>query len=127
MTTFGTDFRGIDDIDAAWSEETDETKVVQQALGRRYICPTGGLFYDGSYGYDVRDMVADIADPSFAQRAIDAEGKKDERVQAIQSAVTKGEDDKTLIGINGTGVTGQPFALTLQVDDVTVTLLNGGT
>jgi hypothetical protein len=127
MTTLGTDFRGIEDIDAAWSEESDETKAMQQSLARRYICPPGGLFYDQGYGYDVRDMAADVVDTSFSQRAIDAEGKKDERVQSMQSSVTQGDDGKTLIGISGTGVTGQPFALTLQVSDVSVTLLNGGT
>lgn len=126
-TTFGSDFAGIDDIDDQWSFETDETKALQQGLGRRYICSQGGLWYDKSYGFNVKQLVAEIVDPTLAQRGIDAEGKKDERVLSLQSSITPGEGGSTIVDISGTGNTGAPFALTLGVSGTSVSLLNGGT
>ena len=130
MTTFGSDFAGIEDIDPLWTFETDENKALQQALARRLICPPGALFYDPTYGYDVRRLLADIVDTDTAARSIDAEVRKDERVLTSSTTVTatgSGADITLTISITITPAdpTKKSFAFTLSVNSVTVALLEG--
>jgi hypothetical protein len=125
MTTYGSDFAGIDDIDALWSFETDETKALQQALARRLICPLGALFYDPTYGFDIRNLVADFSDPDAAARQIDAEVRKDERVSTSATTITQPAPETLDVQINVTPANpaSVPFTLTLQVTAVTVAIL----
>lgn len=125
MTTYGSDFSGIEDIDAFWSFETDEVKCLQQALARRLICPPGALFYAPTYGFDVRSFISDVVDPDTAARDIDAEVRKDERVANSSTVVTVLGNGVVTISITVTpanpAVT--PFSFTLRVTSVTVELL----
>lgn len=125
MTTFGSDFGGVTDFDANWTFQTNETRVLQEAIARRLMCPSGGLFYDSRYGFDVRSLIADNVDPDYVARLIDAEVKKDERVSSSQTLVTVVGDTAT-IGVTCVASTGATFALTLSVNSLTVTLLNSG-
>ncbi len=127
MTTYGSDFRGVDDIDALWSFETDETKALEQAIARRLMCPAGGLFYAPTYGYDLRALVADVVDADAAARQIDAEVRKDERVSTSSTTVTQLANGVLTIAITVTPVKpgATPFRLTLEVTSVTVALLEG--
>lgn len=126
MTTFGTDFGGVTDLDANWTFETDETRVLQEAITRRLICPNGGLFYDSRYGYDVRSLVAEAnVDTDYVARLVDAEVKKDERIKSSQTTVTLNGEVVT-IDIQCVASKGATFSLTISVSDLTVTLLNSG-
>jgi hypothetical protein len=124
-TTYGSDFAGVDDIDALWSFETNEVTVLQQAIARRLICPPGALFYAPTYGYDIRSLVADVVDTDTAARSIDAEVRKDERVSAVSTTVTQIASGVLTIAITVTPANPAlaPFTLTLNVTSVTVELL----
>ncbi len=125
MTTYGSDFSGVEDIDAFWSFETNEVKVLQQAIARRLICPPGALFYAPTYGYDIRALVADVVDTDTAARSIDAEVRKDERVATTSTTVTQLASGVLTISITVTPANPAqaPFSLTLSVNSVTVELL----
>lgn len=125
MTTYGSDFKGIEDIDALWSFETDETKALQQALARRLICPPGALFYSPTYGFDIRAFISDVVDPDTAARDIDAEVRKDERVANSSTVVTSLGNGVVTIAVTVTPANPalSPFSFTLSVNDVTVELL----
>lgn len=125
MTTYGSDFAGVTDIDARWTFETDELRAFQQAIARRLICPPGALFYAPTYGFDIRSLVADVVDADAAARQIDAEVRKDERVASSSTTVTQESNGVLIIQIQVTpaSTTGSPFRFTLSVDSVTVALL----
>lgn len=125
MTTYGSDFSGIDDIDALWSFETDEVKCLQQAIARRLICPPGALFYAPTYGFDIRSFISDVVDPDTAARDIDAEVRKDERVASSTTVVTVLGNGVVTISITVTPANPSvtPFSFTLRVTAVTVELL----
>lgn len=125
MATYGSDFSGIEDIDAFWSFETNELKAFQQAIARRLICPPGALFYAPTYGFDVRSLIADTVDTDAAARSIDAEVRKDERVASSLTTVTFVSNGVLTISITVTPANPalSPFSLTLSVTSVTVQLL----
>lgn len=120
---FGTDFAGVNDIDANWTYQTNGSTVVQEAIARRLICSIGGLFYDKTYGYDVRSALADIHDPDLLARSIDAEAKKDERVASSLTTILINEDGSMHASVSITPATGTPFAFTLKIGDSTIALL----
>ncbi len=125
MTTYGSDFSGVEDIDAFWSFETNELKCLQQAIARRLICPPGALFYAPTYGFDVRSFISDVIDPDTAARDIDAEVRKDERVNNSATTVTSLGNGVVNIDITVTPADPSisPFSFTLRVTSVTVELL----
>lgn len=125
MTTYGSDFAGVEDIDAFWTFETNEGKCLMQALARRLICPPGALFYARTYGYDIRALLNDIVDPDTAARDIDAEIRKDERVASSSTTITV--IGNGVVNIDVTVFPADPklvtFTFTLRVTAVTVELL----
>ena len=131
MATLGTDFAGIDDIDADLSV-TDGRIGLAQAIATRLGTPRFGLYYDGNYGYDLR---SEIGKPQGAANRVTAhrietETLKDERisdasasVEYVQVADAPDQSNDTLtITLSITDDDG-PFELVLSVDDVSVSLL----
>jgi hypothetical protein len=129
MTTYGSDFSGVEDIDAFWSFETDEVKCLQQAIARRLICPPGALFYAPTYGFDIRAFINDVVDVDTAGRNIDAEVRKDERVANSATVVTALGNGVVSIAVTVTPANPKlsPFSFTLSVTSVTVQLLGSAT
>ena len=125
-TTFGTDFAGFDDVDPNWTFETNELRVLAYAVARRFITPRGGLFYDDSYGYDLRNLIADTVDEATAQQMIEAEATKDERVTDCQATITASGTNAWTVSIACTADDGQPFYFTLSVSAVSVSLITVG-
>lgn len=129
---FGTDFSGVDEIDANWAfleGEANEVTAFVQAIARRYLTPRGGLFYDQSYGFDIRTLVGDNIEPSLAEAMIATEALGDERVADCQASVTASgplNGQTWQIKIVVTAKTGATYALTLAVSAVTVELLKAG-
>lgn len=125
MTTYGSDFAGVEDIDALWSFETNEVKALQQAIARRLICPPGALFYAPTYGFDIRSFINDVVDVDTAGRNIDAEVRKDERVANSSTVVTSLKNGEVFIAVTVTPANPavSPFSFTLKVTSVTVELL----
>jgi hypothetical protein len=128
---FGTDFAGVEDIDANWTFLGDGNSIVAltHALARRYMTPRGGLFYDQSYGLDLRSFISETYNPSTVETMIAAEARKDERVDDATAtiAVTGHGPEKTWrVSIVGQTTSGEAFSLVLAVSSVTVALLNEG-
>lgn len=125
MTTYGSDFRGVTDIDAFWSFETDELKAFMQAIARRLICPPGALWYAPTYGYNLCALVADVVDTDKAARDIEAEVRKDERTGSCTATVDQVNKETLQVAVTVTPAdpSAAPFTLTLRVTSVTVELL----
>ena len=133
-TTFGSDFSGVDDIDAGWTflenstvTPNAETQAFIQAIARRFTTPLGGLFTDPNYGCDLRNFLASGITGSAAQAQIEAEARKDERVTDATAEIdASGPPNAQVwtIKISVLANSGATFAFTLSVDAVTVALLD---
>lgn len=129
---YGSDFSGTEDIDALWSfYETTTQKItaLTQAIARRFVTPRGGLFYDQSYGLDLRSFVSDTAEPASVEAMIAAEARKDDRVDDCKASIvaTGGLGNQSWnVQINCISNSGEPFALTLAVSAVSVSLITAG-
>jgi hypothetical protein len=138
-TTFGSDFAGVDDLDPnltflqnSVTTPNAETLACAQALARRLSAPFGALANvtgDNNYGYDLRDLLSSGIAPSAAESAIEAECRKDERVDDCTTTITVSGDqneEQWTVQILCTSNTGDVFELTLAVTSVTVQLLTVG-
>jgi hypothetical protein len=126
---YGSDFNCFEDFTpsiAFLEGVVPERLALAQALARRYITPRGGLFYDPSYGLDLRKFVSETYRPGDVEAMISAEGRKDERVANVVARITVAGETWTII-VNVTTVQGDSFPLTLSVTSVTVELLSVGT
>jgi hypothetical protein len=133
-TTFGSDFAGISDLDAGWSflenspvTPNAETTAFIQAIARRFTTPLGGLFYDANYGCDIRNFLSSGISGSAAQAAIQAEARKDERVQNATAEIDASGPPNAQVWtilISILANSGATFQFTLSVDAVTVDLLD---
>lgn len=121
----GTDVDVLDDFSSVWGLVSGRDNL-GRAYYRRLNTPAGGLFYDGSYGYDVKDLLnADltVADISSAKSAIKAQLMLDERTQSVDVVLTFNPTLGTLdIAINAETNDG-PFALVLRATSVTLAVL----
>ncbi len=117
----GLDLACVDDIDPGLSL-SDGRQGLIEAIARRLITPRGGLFYDPTYGYDVRRFVGatGASAPAIAQ-GVANEALQDERILQARAAVTLGAEELT-IRLSLQDAAG-PFELTLAVSRVTVSLL----
>jgi hypothetical protein len=130
--SFGSDFSAIDDIDQTWSVlrgDRGERRALAQAIARRFVTPRGGLFYDESYGLDLREFVSDGgADPSLVEPMIEAEARRDERVVDCMAriSVVGATINEWRVRINPRAIDGQSYPFTLLVTGLTVAMLNEG-
>lgn len=122
MTTeHGYDLSGILDLSPDLRTVNGREALIE-ALARRLTTPRGGLWYDPSYGHDVRQYVnAPDPQPGLIESQVSAECLKDERVlDAEVTVLSLGEDLRISVEItDGRG----PFTLTLKVTQVTVEVL----
>lgn len=117
---------------ACWPDLDDQfaliggLRLLAQDLLNRLSTPTGGLFYDDSYGYDLTALLNASLDERDVPRiagAVRAQCLLDERVADVAVTVTlyRGENRLT-VGLAVETDEG-PFAMQLAVTDVTVDLL----
>lgn len=126
MTDYGSDFSCVIDIDAGLSVVSGSL-CVAQAVARRWLCPSGGLWYDRRYGYGIQRFLA-MTDPPVQQIAsgLASEARKDERVEDCSAEVTFTPADNTLT-IDAVLVTAAgPFEFTLLVGSLTASMLIDG-
>ncbi len=131
MTAYGSDFSGVDDVDQflTFLEGDDEIVAFMQSIARRYTTQRYGLFYDPTYGLDLRLYLSDVEPVEVVQGLIGLEARKDPRVQDAKASITESGSPSArewAVTIEVTPLSGPPFTLTLSVDSVSVTLLNGG-
>lgn len=124
MADYGTDITGLGDVTSGLSE-IEGRRVLIEAIGRRLITPRGSLFYDASYGFDVRQFLSGTF-PGAGQIAsgVLEQVEADERVLSADADVRMiGQTLAIHVSIvDGGG----PFDLTLAVDQVTSTILLNG-
>lgn len=125
--TLGSDFSGVDDLDfnlTYLEGEEPEKLAFMQAIQRRLSTPRGALWYDESYGLDVRTFLSDTISPSVAQGAIAAEIRKDERVANAEVEVLVDDLGKWTINMSVTTLTSETLELTfiLTTDKVALVL-----
>lgn len=125
MIDYGIDVACVDDIDPTF-ELVSGRKALVQALARRLATPRGGLFYDGTYGYDLRAVlnasVEDFGGVYAIAAAVEAECQKDERVATARASVNFNRETLTVaVAIEGSE---GPFDLVLSVDAVNVEVLS---
>ena len=123
MAELGSDFSCVEDLDPNLTQVSGRLGLAQ-AVARRLITPTGGLFYASDYGDDVRRYLNN-ANPSTTLRiAATAEGEceKDERVDRADADATLELGVSLDLQVSLTDGDG-PFTFTLSVDDLTASLL----
>lgn len=134
MGDFGSDFSGFTDIDENWSfisgdfsaPKPNSATALTQALARRLTTPNGALWYDPNYGYDLRELVSSTRAPESVEARIEAECRKDRRVDDCNCSVVAigaGAARVWTITINPQTTDGETFAFVLSVNSVSVTLL----
>lgn len=131
--TLGEDFSGVDDMEPSLQVVGGRDGLLE-ALARRLSTRSGGLWYDRTYGYDLRRFIGSTVSERVIARAVETECLKDERVQNVRAAATRTKtgghsaealtievlvtDDRGTF--SGTIVVG-PDA---ETDDLTVSVLN---
>lgn len=123
QTDYGTDIH----IGNTVSLVSGRTNLLN-AIARRLRTPRGGLFYDPSYGEDVRMYLNRQIDTDILDQIrvnIEKQVQLDERVKTARASVTFNQAAFNLkINLQITPVIGQTFTLVLSVDKLTVKLLS---
>jgi phage baseplate assembly protein W len=122
MTDFGTDLTALPELRFRL---TDGLANLGEALARRLLTPRGGLFYDPTYGWDLRRYLNEVLDEAteYEMRVlVEQELEKDARVyRATVEEITR---DLKRIHMDVVVETNRgSFRLTLAVSDVSVEVL----
>ena len=106
---------------------TTDVACIKQALYRRFTTEAGGLFYDGTYGFNIRSLLSDsstVSGRSTMQGKMVAQALLDERIDDAVCSIVYNDATKSAIVkldlVSGLG----PFSLSLSIDQVTVAILN---
>ena len=124
MVDFGTDLSALPDL--SFGVKSGRANLAE-ALARRLMTPRGGLFYDPTYGTDLRSYLNEaITDDVIyeIETLAAAECEQDERVLAATASVIEADPSvrKIRLSINLETDVG-PFRLILSIDDVAVEVL----
>lgn len=128
--SFGGDANDLPDGDMDPSardlDETDITVVIQ-AIVRRLTTELGGLWYDLTYGENVRLLLSHEESPGDIEnvrQSIAAQCLLDERIDhadcVIETFPSENRATVTVTCVTGLG----PFTLSLAITEVSVTVLN---
>lgn len=125
MVDFGKDFSAIPDLSF---EQKNGLANLSEAIARRLVTPRGGLFYDSSYGFDIRRYLNETWTDAIAYeftRLVQEEILKDERIVDCEVFVdaTNILATRTLQVIVEASYGSADFKLVLDVNDVTVEVL----
>ena len=98
--------------------------VVLDALLRRFSTPHNSWDVDRDYGCNLSQWVNETGlDVASMKARIEAECRKDERVQAATAVITEGASGEFTVSIGIRSNLG-PFAFTVAVDSMNVALLS---
>jgi hypothetical protein len=101
-------------------------RVVAEAVARRWLTPTGALFYDPAFGIDVRELLGAALTPErvFALRTrLAQQAEEDDRVDAAEVDVQLDRASGRLVIRASLQTAVGPFALVLAIDQLRVDLL----
>lgn len=132
--SLGTDFYCGPDEDADWdsdvtddlAEDTDERACFLRAIFRRLTTRRGALWYDSSYGHDVRGYLNDIATDAQIIQEVAQEAMKDERTANALVKVrrtTTRLGDALAIDIELRTIFGATYTMSISVDSATAVRL----
>lgn len=127
MIDFGKDFTAIPDLEFRVKESYNN---LAEALGRRLITPSFGLFYDRTYGFDVRTYLNETWNDAIAYEftsLVQNEILKDGRI--IECSVSVDATNilasrRLQVYIEAITTTG-PFSLVVNVSDLNAEVLYG--
>lgn len=122
MSDLGSDFSGIDDIDANLSEAGGDT-AYPQAVARRYL--DSGLFYDPEYGKNVALLLNAGITPSRERASLEAVAKQDERTLSADVDVVLDSEGALTITVELVSTDG-PYRLVIDPKNLTVEILATG-
>ena len=113
----GTDFGGVNDLDAAWGS-VDGRRALAESIARRLITPRGALPDFPDYGFDLVSCIGSaMTDSRIRQRVSEQVFLEEEIQNASVSIVRTNPYGNTAlditVSIDATGV--PPFDLTLNV------------
>lgn len=123
MADLGEDFSGITDLMPDLSLSTGR-KAFLEAMGCRLTQQRGGLFYDQSYGYDVRGLLSAGVRPRVAEQAIETQAFADERTENAEATVEFNEATREVSVRLDVETADGPFSLTVDPKDLTFELLD---
>lgn len=121
----GVDWLGLNDLDPS-GELVEGPACLAQDLVHRLSTPRGGLFYDESYGADLRAYMEEGLTPqriAAIPSEVSAECEKDERVKSAKVSAAFDFQKETLSILIALLTAVGPFTLVLSVDKLTVELL----
>lgn len=123
--TLGSDYSAVDDFDynLTFLSGEQEKKAFVQAIARRLGTPRGALFYDRSFGLDMRTFLSENLSPRIIEGVIDAEVRKDPRVASSTVQATYSDGGRLQIDVVIRVKTGDTFPLTFTLSDETRTLV----
>lgn len=117
---FGLDILSLTDLDPQLQLVAGRALLAQD-LAHRFETPAGGLFYDDSYGYDLRALLNAALDETAAPgiaAAVEAQCLLDERVESVRAEVTLYRAENRLrVAVSVLCAEG-PFSFVLTVDDL---------
>lgn len=123
MATLGTDLSAIPDL--SWSLKSGLDNLAE-AIARRFITPLGGLFYDPSYGLDLRQYLNEALTDEVRyeiETLVAAECEKDERILAAEATLMDTGMPRTVQLAISLETAEGPFRLILIVNAVNVEVL----
>jgi hypothetical protein len=101
-------------------------RVVAEAVVRRWTTPSGGLFFEPSFGLDVRELSSQAMTPQalFTLGALLAsQAEEDERVQSALVELSFNAQTRKLLVRAEIRTASGPFALVVSVDRLSVEIL----
>ncbi len=123
MADHGIDFAGVTDIDASMSQ-TGGRRGLAEALARR-LC-TQSLWYDSSYGYDMRAFIGTSTPAPMIEAGAEEQCLLEERVNDVHVTVTRttisAGREALSVDIRITDEDGE-FSFTVLVSALTVEIL----
>ena len=122
MVATGTDFAGVDDIDAAW-RFVGGRLATAQALGRAITTPLGSLPDWPDYGYDLLRSIGTSQSDTQIKQGIQGQAGLIETIESVTTTIdrsTESAGDDLIIKIEIFDADG-PFSLTVNISDLEVT------
>ncbi len=124
MANYGSDLKGIDDLDAFLTFlEDDDPTVLAEAQAVRFDTLRGALHYDPTYGFPLSQLVLDNLPKEVAEQLIVSESLKDERVVKCLVKITEQIDGSWKVQINPASDEGDTYELTFLASADKVSLL----
>ena len=124
MADFGTDLSALPDL--SWTIKTGKDNLAE-AIARRLITPLGGLFYDPTYGLDLRQYIGETLTDEVRyeiETLMAAECEKDERILSAVATIIEASPQLRSIQIElALETADEPYRLILSISDVTVEVL----